>query len=66
MIGYVPTGLAAVAVVLSDPVNAVAALSPFTNPLAEYVRAGIPAPYTLVWLLAVTLSAAGVTTSAPF
>ena len=61
LIGYGPTGLVAVAVVVQDSVpTSDAKESPVAKPVPVTLNAGSGAPYTLVALLAVSVSALGV------
>ena len=60
VIGYVPTGLEAVAVLVQT-----GAVVNVTDGLAVYVNAGSAAPTTRVLSFAVTVSAAGLTVSVP-
>ena len=68
VIGYVPTGLEAVAVVVHDglPVTSeVASVSPLTNPESVAVNGGSGSPGRIVRLSGVTVSGALATASVP-
>ena len=66
MIGYVPTGLAVVAVVdrLAAPLTTLG-VSPLTKPVIVSVKVGLAARYSRLASLAVTVSVSGVTVSVP-